>query len=166
MGNHKLIDEAKMVLVDTSKVLDQLNSEEYTKKIPYLGDSSIGQHSRHVIELFQQLLEGYNKQEVNYDKRKRNAKIEQNIDFAKASIVNIISLLDKPNKTILLRGVAIGEDTSIQSSYYREILYNIEHCVHHQALIKVGLLHLNKTMNNNEFGVAKSTKIYRKTCAQ
>jgi hypothetical protein len=45
-------------------------------------------------------------------------------------------------------------------------LFNIEHCVHHQAVIKIGLIYLEKTELSESFGAAKSTIEYRKQCAQ
>ena len=54
----------------------------------------------------------------------------------------------------------------IESNYYRELMYNIEHCIHHQAIIKIALLHLGKTEIVENFGIAKSTIEYRRQCAQ
>lgn len=48
-------------------------------------------------------------------------------------------------------------DTSIATNFYRELLYNIEHCIHHQAIIKIAMLHMGKTQIPAHFGVAKST---------
>jgi hypothetical protein len=43
------------------------------------------------------------------------------------------------------------------------MVYNIEHCIHHQALIKVALneMEANHLINKN-FGIAPSTIQYRK----
>lgn len=54
----------------------------------------------------------------------------------------------------------------IQSNYYRELLYNLEHCIHHQALIKVAVLQFENVLLNENFGVARSTIEYRKQCVQ
>lgn len=166
MKDLKLIQEAKTILLSTLDLLNQLNYDDYTTKIPLLGDSSIGEHTRHIIELFQQLMEGYVVAEVDYDKRKRNLKIQQNIDCAIESLANIIASLEKPNKDITLCGTVMGEGFPIHSNYHRELLYNIEHCVHHQAIIKIGLLFLERDFACEGFGVAESTKIYKKTCAR
>lgn len=166
MKDLKLIQEAKTILLSTLDMLNHLNYDDYTTKISLLGDSSIGEHTRHVIELFQQLMEGYVVAEVDYDKRKRNLEIQQNIDCAIESLANIIASLEKPNKDITLFGTVLGDGFPIHSNYYRELLYNIEHCVHHQAIIKIGLLFLEKDIACEGFGVAESTKIYKKSCAQ
>lgn len=166
MKDLKLIQEAKTILLSTLNMLNHLNYDDYTTKIHLLGDSSIGEHTRHIIELFQQLMEGYEHGEVDYDKRKRNPEIQQNIDCAIESLADIISSLEKQNKEIRLSGAVLGEELDIRSCYHRELLYNIEHCVHHQAIIKIGLLFLEKDIVCEGFGVAESTKIYKKSCAQ
>ncbi len=50
----------------------------------------------------------------------------------------------------------------IPTNFYREMVYNIEHCIHHQALIKVALneMEANHLINKN-FGIAPSTIQYR-----
>jgi hypothetical protein len=46
------------------------------------------------------------------------------------------------------------------------LMYNIEHCVHHQAIIKIAFLFLGKQEFVESFGVAKSTIKYRNQCVQ
>ena len=54
-------------------LLEQLTGPQaYTAPCAELSNASIGEHTRHVIELYQCLLAGYEKGEVNYDARKRN----------------------------------------------------------------------------------------------
>jgi hypothetical protein len=48
-------------------------------------------------------------------------------------------------------------------NYFRELLYNLEHCIHHQALIK-WLFYKMKLFLWMNFGVARSTIEYRKLC--
>ena len=62
----------------------------------------------------------------------------------------------------MIDGVAI----KIDSNYYRELLYNLEHCIHHQALIKVAVLKNENLKVDANFGVARSTIEYRKQCVQ
>jgi hypothetical protein len=44
--------------------------------------------------------------------------------------------LEKENKKIELQQIVDGEEIRVESNYLRELLYNLEHCIHHQALIK------------------------------
>ena len=52
------------------------------------------------------------------------------------------------------------------TNYYREIAYNLEHTIHHMALIRVGLRELGDIAVDDSYGVASSTLKYRKQCAQ
>ena len=66
----------------------------------------------------------------------------------------------------MLQQIVDGEELNIESNYFRELLYNLEHCIHHQALIKVAVLQLEHLQIDQDFGVARSTIEYRKQCAQ
>lgn len=153
-------------LTSLSDLLIQLNNKEYTAPVPALSNATIGQHTRHIIELFQCLLTQYNTGIINYDLRKRNSDIENDTMYAITCIKNIVEVLDLPDKNIVLQSQLKDDIVSIDSTYYRELYYNLEHCIHHQALIKVGLVDLNHIYVENEFGVAPSTIKYRTECAQ
>jgi hypothetical protein len=74
--------------------------------------------------------------------------------------------LDKKNKNLELLQIIDGEEIRIESNYFRELLYNLEHCIHHQALIKVAILQCETVTIDPNFGVARSTIEYRNQCAQ
>jgi len=153
-------------LNELSELLSQLSNEDFSKPCPALSNSSIGEHTRHVIEMFQCLEKQYDLGVVNYDKRKRDQYIQTDTLFAKQSIDLILNQLDKPNKFIQLQQFIDGEEILIESNYHRELLNNLEHCIHHQALIKVAILQLENILVNDNFGVACSTIEFRKQCAQ
>lgn len=162
MQQHSLILEAQSVLIQLIEGIQQLTYDEYTERIPLLSKSTIGEHTRHIIEFFQQLFAGYEIGKINYDNRKRDLRMQEDIDFAVECIANIIQQLDKPDKPLYLSGLCIANEEGILTNYYRELLVNVEHCIHHQAIIKVGFLFFEKTENIEAFGVAKSTLEYRK----
>lgn len=153
-------------LHELSDVLKNLGDNDvYTSPVHSLSLATIGQHTRHIIELYQCLLEQYNTGIINYDKRKRDKQIETDVHSAVAALKNISASLDKPDKLLSLQTGPGMDSLKIHTTYFREVLYNLEHCIHHQALIKVGLIELNKTVGEH-FGVAPSTLQYRKECAQ
>ncbi len=158
------------VLQELANTILLLSNEKYAQKSNLLNGSSIGGHTRHVIELFQCLLSGYNTGFVNYENRKRDLLLENNNTMASAALQNIASELTMPNKILVLQGMfaenEIGE-YDIQTNYYREIIYNLEHSIHHMALIRVAVNELTNITLSENFGVAPSTLQYKKQlCAQ
>ncbi|WP_395054203.1 DinB family protein [Flavobacterium sp.] len=161
-----LIPSIKNTLNELSSLLTQLSIEDYTNPCRGLSNATIGEHTRHIIEMFQCLENQYEVGIINYDDRKRDYLIQTDTEFAKQTIVEVIQTLEKPNKNITLQQVVDGEELNIESNYHRELLYNLEHCIHHQALIKVAVLQLEHLEIDENFGVARSTIEYRKQCAQ
>ncbi len=149
------------------KALQQLpDSGTYASPCEALSNATIGQHTRHIIELYQCLLAGYPSGKINYDARKRNTLYENDTTAAIAVIKEIQLNLQQPDKQV---NIFCGNDDNsvcIESNYYREVLYNLEHCIHHQALIKVALLTIKNINIDGGFGVAPSTLQHRQECAQ
>jgi len=147
-------------------LLDQLSDEDYSKSCQALSNATIGEHTRHILEMFQCLENSYDLGILNYDNRERNNRIQTETEFAKQSIASIKMGLKKENKIIYLEQIIDGINLRIQSNYCRELLYNLEHCIHHQALIKVAVLQFENILVNENFGVARSTIEYKKQCVQ
>lgn len=145
----------------------KLSNEQYTYASKSLSGASIGQHFRHIIELYQCLLMGIPRDEVNYDARIRDKSIEMDSHVA-VDCLNVIKLeLEKIliNKIITLKGNYACEkegEINIITSVYRELAYNLEHSIHHQALIKVALMELGCVyLIDDSFGVAPSTSRFK-----
>ena len=132
-----LIKSINKTLNELTSLLMQLSNEDYIKPCNELSNSSIGQHARHIIEMFQCLENQYVSGTVNYDKRQRNYQIETDTSYAIECTANIMKNLEKENKILVLQQMIDQEELLIESNYFRELLYNLEHCIHHQALIKV-----------------------------
>jgi len=157
------------VFVQISESLEQLTCEQYSKPSKILFGATIGQHVRHIIELFICLDNGYSTGIVNYDKRKRDYAIETDKNFAGSLLKSIYLTLDKENKDLVLEtsfDEHSNQSINIKTNYYREIAYNLEHTVHHMALIRVGITEVSNIEVPNSFGVASSTIKYRQACAQ
>lgn len=153
-------------LEELNDLLEQISDADYAIPCHELSNATIGEHTRHIIEMFQCLLSQYEIGVVNYDQRQRNKLIQTNSEFALSQIKEIQNALEKENKKIALQQIVDGEEIFIESNYFRELLYNLEHCIHHQALIKVAILMNGKLEVNENFGVARSTIAYRQRCAQ
>lgn len=164
---------AKENLLQIRELLDSISEENYTAKPEVLSGASIGQHVRHILEFYLLLISGSFSGTINYDKRERDIRIENNLEFAKQTIDRLIKGVDTLDNNIAVKLEADyttggNAQNLINSSVGRELAYCIEHSIHHQALIKAGLIALGLgDITNEYFGVAYSTIRYRKDqCAQ
>jgi len=165
----QLVQPISNLLEQLQYIIDELNPIQYTQPIKLLSQSSIGQHTRHILEFFIELNKGYETGMVDYDKRVRDKSIEADKDFAITTIRHIGASIQKPDKELLLQaeyGDGEAHSTQVFSNYYRELVYNLEHTVHHMALIRIGVNAVSNVIIPDEFGVAASTLKYRKACVQ
>jgi len=150
------------------EVLHGLSPEQYSTPSNTLFNASIGQHVRHIIELFTELQKGYETGTIDYEKRKRDCNIETDKYFALQQMEHIVSNIAMEDKELLLQSrFGNGEQKiSMATNYYRELVYNIEHAIHHMALIRVGVNELATIVVDENFGIAPATIKYRQSCAQ
>lgn len=157
------------LLIQLQELLESLTDKQYVQQIKLLSNATLGQHTRHIIEFFQELNTGYTTGKVNYDKRKRNYKIESSRTCAIDSLTAVISLLDKEDKKLILT-IDYSNDSeelgSVATNYSRELVYNLEHTVHHMAILRIGVNAVSTIVLPEEFGVAISTLKHRNACAQ
>lgn len=157
------------VFVQLSTSLDELTQAEYVQPCKTLFSNTIGQHVRHIIELFQCLDNGYDAGVVNYEKRRRDTEIENNKQLATSLLLHIHESLNRSDKELVLEATYddhSSEIINIATNYFREIAYNLEHTIHHMALIRVGINEVSSIQLPEDFGVASSTVKYRNQCAQ
>lgn len=157
------------VFVQLSATLEQLSQEQYVQPCKTLFNATIGQHVRHIIELFQCLENGYDLGLVNYEQRKRDIRIETDKAFASSLLIEVHQALEKENKDLQLQACYDEHAVdllTLQTNFYREVAYNLEHTIHHMALIRVGITEVSDIELPGEFGVASSTIKYRQQCAQ
>lgn len=144
-------------------LLQKLSAEKYQQKEAWLFGSSIGQHTRHILEFYQCLLEAKSCEVANYDDRKRDLSLETDPKIAYQKIQTLKDSIERINSTQTLTlkvNHHLEEEDCIQmeTTFGRELAYCLEHSIHHQALIKVGLKAMNLTgLVDKSFGVAPAT---------
>lgn len=158
-------------LEEIKSLLLQLSNRHYTHRSQLLSGATIGGHVRHVLEFYQSVIFRLETNIINYDKRKRNLMIENDKEIAIKYIDKICSELAvfMNDEALTLVGnfsSSKGEESHIKTTLNRELAYCLEHSIHHQALIKVGLLELNSScFIDDSFGLAPATIRYKDKCA-
>ena len=150
-------------LQSLGNLLVLLNEKQYTRKIEHLGNASIGGHTRHIIELLQCAVDGYYTGAVDYVNRTRNLLLETNTELAYATLQELIDTIRNDDAQLKMIVEEAGYDAcpEVFTTYYREIVYNTEHTIHHLALIKVALIEMKLSIVDKNFGMAGSTIKYR-----
>lgn len=160
MTLHQAIDS---IFQDMRQYLDALDDHRYAMPLEVLSQASAGQHTRHVIEFFQCLLEQSEAGQINYDKRIRNQGIQEHCAVALEALNRIaISMesldLQQPLRLEVAYDAACEAGFCVDSTMERELVYNIEHAIHHLAMIKIGLrINAPEIVLRPGFGVAPST---------
>jgi len=160
-------------LLQLKNVLLQLKDEQLSSQLDVLNGSTIGMHVRHILEFFMCLAESKTTLKINYDLRNRDTSFEVSTDeciqaineimFFLTEIVDDYELELSANYSLLDE----LEKFTLKTTFLRELLYNVEHTVHHLAIIKIGIKALNVNLSIDEtFGVAASTIRNKKVCAQ
>jgi hypothetical protein len=159
-----IYDNASIILFDLKTAIFKLKDKDYGQSIELFSGSSIGQHCRHIIEFYQCLMHQISEGNVCYDLRKRNIVLERSAVEACKTIDELINWLNSKPKNIDLL-LIINHDLdksdvnySVNSNLEREIVFNMEHCIHHMALIKIGFKAIASQIDlPSHFGVAPST---------
>lgn len=162
-----LINTLQHLLQQIKEYLIQLSPAQYAQTLEVYSGASIGQHTRHMIEFLQCFLRQYPSGIINYDARQRKADLEQLPQAALQAIAVVENCLntvqEQPHKLqLLLSYPQAANAIFVTTNLEREIAYNIEHIIHHLAIIKIGLLiQVPHIKLSPDFGVAYSTIQYR-----
>ena len=155
------------------ELIGQLTDEQLQSPLQVLDGSTIGKHIRHILEFYLCLCNSFEYRELNYDHRQRDKKIEVSVATCINTINAIAKSLQRYRNDFPIKLTAdhstddVKKEISLGTTYYRELLYNIEHIVHHLAIIKIGIKTLGPAIYlDDSVGVAMSTIRNRKLCAQ
>lgn len=160
------------ILDQLTHLVHQIDECDYVKSSEALSKSTIGQHLRHTLEFFICFQNGYDAGVVNYDKRAHDKLIESDKFIALGAIQKISDFVSglSENKNLKLEvgyDLAKEEFVTVETNSMRELVYNIEHAVHHMAIMKIGIREVAPYVTLPvDFGVAASTIRHKETAAK
>jgi hypothetical protein len=157
------------ILDQLASLIHDIRETDFAKPSEALSGSTVGQHLRHTLEFFICFERGFESGIINYDKRAHDKLIESDKFIALGTIEKISSFIQNMNGNLPLK-LEVGYDllrdefVTIDTNATRELVYNIEHAVHHMAIIKIGVKEVAPyVVLPVDFGVAASTVRYKET---
>jgi hypothetical protein len=163
----KVYEACFRILDQLSSVVNDIDDRDFTTPCESLSKATIGQHVRHTIEFFTCFQQGYSSGVINYDKRSHDKLIESDKPTAIAAIKNCARFVKSLSANDTLK-LEVGYDPeenayiTVETNTMRELVYNIEHAVHHMAIIKIGIREVAPYLVlPSDFGVAASTIRYK-----
>ena len=164
METPELIAAAQDVLMQGLGLLFELSDRTYAHTAPAPFNASIGQHYRHVLEHFHSLIKGLPTEEINYDARERNTRLQGEVTYASIATCDVLRALKRYTLETLARGCRVinsvgysaSQASTFESNVSRELAYCVGHAIHHYAIIRLICHEIGITVPT-EFGVAPST---------
>ncbi len=152
------------------KFLASLNDEQYGYVAAPHVTSSIGEHFRHLLDVFQAIIKGANT--IDYNLRRRGHAVETSRTLAMDEMVAIMECLSAKSSAELktpvkvISEVTLSETQSCEmtSSLEREFTFAALHASHHFAMAKVTISLLDQECEgvDENFGIAPATLTYLK----
>lgn len=158
-----ILEANKWTLARLEAFLDQLTDNDYQQPLDIFNGSTLGEHTRHIIEFYRCLISQRNYIVVNYDLRERKQLLQQSTAEAKKALDMIAAELeglelDTPLMLEVNPAAHEGKPETILTNLHRELHYVLDHTIHHMAIIKIGVrASMPHIKLHNDFGVAPST---------
>ena len=158
------------ILSQLADLINEIDECDFTKPVDSLSQSTVGQHLRHTLEFFICFQQGYEQGIINYDKRAHDKLNERDKFLALASLSKISEFIHQLDERPLKLEVGYDLDredfVTLETTASRELVYNIEHAVHHMAIMKIGIREVAPYITlPKDFGIAASTIRHKETIA-
>jgi uncharacterized damage-inducible protein DinB len=169
MPNETLGQKNAASLQQALDLLEALDDEAFTRRVPECFDGWIGAHIRHLHDFYALLFRGAPEGQVDYDARERDPRIETQRRYAMDKLGGLIHRLGELSQDTADRPLRARMDCPEygpqagwhDSTLGRELALLAFHDVHHYALIAFMLRRMD-IQPPPEFGVAPSTVAYEK----
>lgn len=150
-------------LFTLQQLVNKLDEAVFSAPQDLFSGNSIGKHIRHILELFDAVLSSYKSGQLNYDNRDRSQLLESSPSAAQLKIAECIQKIAEleADKTLVLEGLCGSQPSdkiTLLTSISRELFYNIEHAVHHMAMLQMVINACKIAEMPADFGYAYSTR--------
>ncbi len=152
------------VLEQVKQLINSCNDKTYTASSLYT-TSSIGQHVRHIIDHIIVFKSGISDGYIDYNIRSRGGLIETSLTQANEQLEKLIDWLANTNlkseSIQVISEVSVNQQKNIQveSNIEREVVYLINHTIHHIAYASLVAKQLDINVEQ-QLGLAPATVSY------
>ena len=169
----EIIRNTEHIITQLTELVQSIQPKEYSQSLDILNGSTVGQHVRHIAEFYMELDNGYGACEVCYDNRKRKLELETDTTAVinqLQQVTECIKHYEMDRELTIKTNHNVNSETQAisKSSTSRELVYALDHTIHHLAIIKIAIQvefpHIQLSKN---IGVAPSTvRNTQAACAQ
>lgn len=153
--------------------IENLSDDIYKQAPKPLFDSSIGQHLRHILDLYMAIVMASDLQKINYDVRRRGLALETDRSEGIKELVFVCDWLKSLDVTTLALSAEISTEVSVcseqtamlASTVGREVCFASSHLTHHLALMAAIAKFLGQTVSA-DLGVAPTTATFLRSQQQ
>jgi len=158
-----------LLLDQGGALISALDERHYREPVAACFGSSVGGHTRHVVEHYDGFFAGLGASEIDYEARPRDLSVELDRAVALARLQRAVDRLEKlgedSDRPVRVRAETAPAESAFpwaHSSLLRELELLLSHTVHHYALIAI-TCRLVGFEPPPDFGVAPSTLRHRQT---
>lgn len=150
------------------QVITSITDANYRDRVG--GRSQPGAHIRHILDHYRALQTGFAEGEVDYDARRRQCAAETDRACAEKELIEtkawLQSLSADPVAVKVKSEVSLCESctVTVDSDSSRELLYVLNHTVHHMAYLAL-LLQINDVQVGENVGLAPATASHLRAVA-
>lgn len=164
-----LVDESIQALRQLDALLCRMDEDTYRHTLGATGNHAAGKHVRHIIDHYDAFFHAFDQPSsvllVNYENRRREARLESNPAVAsrrvQAVIQSLRQLIEVDHQLPVIHVSVCAQRTiELESSIGRELIFLSSHTIHHMAIIGM-LADLLGVPVSETFGVHPSTLRYR-----
>lgn len=134
----------QLILLQLVGLLENFPDKHYRKSLEVIADASVANNMCTILRTYRNLIHGMERGEIDYNRKCAESGWELNKQLAVDSLRSIIHELDKWPDTAEIKvtsdiGCMESHKLKTNSTYGRELLFCMEHTIHHMVVMKTGV---------------------------